>query len=187
MSLYQAFSHHLAIFLRGHLSTTTLSNQVREQVQSVDPTLPVFGTQTLNETVSTSLSERRFSMQMVGMFALTALLLAAIGVYGVISSMVAARTHEIGIRLALGASKTMILQLVLKQGLWLAIAGATLGLVAAAVASRLMEGLLYGVRPTDPALFAGLALLLIAVALVACYFPARRALRVDPMVALRCE
>jgi putative ABC transport system permease protein len=169
------------------LDAAAIPGQVREQVQSVDPALPVSGAQTLSETVSASLSERRFTMEIVALFALTALLLAALGIYGVISYMVSERTHEIGIRIALGAGRRTIQQMVLRQGLGLAIAGAAVGLVGAAVVSRLMAGLLYGVRPTDPLTFAGVALLLIGVALLACYVPARRAMRVDPLVALRHE
>ena len=126
-------------------------------------------------------------MEMVGLFALTALLLAGLGIYGVISYMVRERTHEIGIRLALGAQSANIMQMVLRQGLRLAVAGAAFGLVCALVVSHLMAGLLYGVRPTDPLTFVGVALLLIGVALLACYIPARRAIRVDPLVALRHE
>ena len=126
-------------------------------------------------------------MEMVGLFALTALLLAGLGIYGVISFLVSERTHEIGIRLALGAQRRNILHMILRQGLGLAIAGAAVGLVGALIVSRLMAGLLYGVRPADPLTFAGVALLLLGVALLACYIPARRAIRVDPMVALRYE
>jgi putative ABC transport system permease protein len=187
LNLYQTGGKRLAIFLRGDLDAAAIPGQVREQVQSVDPALPVSGAQTLSETVSASLSERRFSMEIVALFALTALLLAALGIYGVISYMVSERTHEIGIRIALGAGRRTIQQMVLRQGLGLAIAGAAVGLVGAAVVSRLMAGLLYGVRPTDPLTFAGVALLLIGVALLACYVPARRAMRVDPLVALRHE
>jgi putative ABC transport system permease protein len=187
LDLYQTGGKRLAIFLRGNLDAAAIPGEVREQVQSVDPTLPVSGAQTLSETVSASLSERRFSMEIVALFALTALLLAALGIYGVISYMVSERTHEIGIRIALGAERTSILRLVLRQGLGLAIAGAAVGLVGAVVVSHLMAGLLYGVKPTDPLTFAGVALLLLAVALLACYIPARRAMRVDPLVALRYE
>ena len=126
-------------------------------------------------------------MEMVGLFGLTALLLAGLGIYGVISYLVSERTHEIGIRLALGASRSNILRIVLRQGLGLAIVGAAVGLVCALIVSHLMASLLYGVRPTDPFTFAGVALLLIAVALLACYIPARYATRVDPMTALRYE
>jgi len=187
LDLYQTGGKRLAIFLRGHLDTAAIPAEVREQVQSVDPTLPVPGGQTLIETVSASLAERRFSMEIVALFALTALFLAALGIYGVISYMVSERTHEIGIRLALGAQRRNILQIVVRQGLQLAIAGAAVGLLGAPIVSRLMAGVVYGVRPTDPLSFAGVAVLLLVVALLACYIPARRAVRVDPMVALRHE
>jgi putative ABC transport system permease protein len=185
LSLYQHRPKDLAIFLRGRLDRAATPIELREQVQLINPELPVFGAQTLNDMVSASLSERRFSMEMVGLFALTALLLAGLGIYGVISYIVSERTHEIGIRLALGAQSRNILRMVLRQGLALAIAGAAVGLVCALIVSHLMAGLLYDVRPTDPLTFAGVALLLIGVALLACYIPARRAIRVDPLVALR--
>ena len=187
VSLYQKGAKHLAIFLRGQLDTGAIPEQVRQQVQSFDPTIPVFGAHTLDETLSASLAQRRFSMEMVCLFAVTALLLAGLGIYGVISFIVSERTHEFGIRLALGACRRNILRMVLRQGLGLAIVGTAVGLVGAAIVSHLMTGLLYGVRPTDPVTFAGVAILLIVVALFACYFPARRAIRVDPMVALRYE
>ena len=187
LSLYQSESRRLAIFLRGHLDTGAIPEEVRAQVQAVDPTLPISGSQTLNETVSASLAERRFSMAMIALFALTALLLAGLGIYGVISYIVSERTHEIGIRVALGAESKNILRMVLRQGLGLAVAGAAVGLVGALIVSHLMAGLLYGVKPTDPLTFSCVALLLLGVALLACYIPARRALRVDPLVALRHE
>ena len=187
LDVYQTPAKHLSIFLRGHLDTAAIPDQVRAQVQSLDPTLPVFGAQTLNQTVSASLSQRRFSMEMVALFALTALLLAGLGIYGVISYMVSERTHEIGIRLALGAQKQNIMRMVVGQGLTLAIAGAGAGLIGALIVSQLMAGLLFGVRPTDPIMFGSVALLLVGVALLACYVPARRAVRVDPMIALRHE
>jgi putative ABC transport system permease protein len=187
LSLYQSASRRLAIFLRGHLDTAAIPTEVSAQVQAVDPTLPLSGAQTLNETVSASLAERRFSMEMIALFALTALLLAGLGIYGVISYIVSERTHEIGIRIALGAEKRSILRMVLRQGLGPAIAGAGLGIVGALMVSHLMAGLLYGVRPTDPLTFASVTVLLVGVALLACYIPARRAIRVDPLVALRHE
>jgi ABC-type antimicrobial peptide transport system permease subunit len=156
-------------------------------VQSVDPELPVYGAQTLDDAVSGSLAERRFSMEVVACFAATALLLAALGIYGVISYIVSERTRDIGIRLALGAERGKILAMVLRQGLGLAMEGAALGLVGSVIVSHLMAGLLYGVMPTDPLTFIGVTLVLTAVALAACYIPARRAMRVDPMIALRCE
>jgi predicted permease len=187
LNLYQRTAKDWAIFLRGQLDTAAIPVELREQVQSVNPELPVFGAQTLDDVLSASLSERRSSMEIVGLFALTALLLAGLGIYGVISYIVSERTHEIGIRLALGAQGRNILRMIFRQGLSLAIAGAAVGLIGALIVSRLMAGLLYGVRPTDPLTFAGVALLLIGVALLACYIPARRAIRVDPLVALRYE
>lgn len=187
LALYQAGTHHLAIVLRGHLDPSAVPANVREAVQSVDSTLPVFGAQMLSDTAAASLAERRFSMEMLAAFAVTALLLAALGIYGVISYIVAGRTHEIGIRRALGAQRANILRLVLRQGLSLALAGAAIGLAAAFVVSRFMADLLYGVAPRDPLTFAGVAVLLIFVALGASYIPARRALRVGPVVALRYE
>jgi putative ABC transport system permease protein len=187
LSLYQRRVKDLAILLRGRLDAAAIPEQVREQVQSVNPELPVFGAQTLDEAVSDSLSQRRFSMEMVSLFALTALLLAGIGIYGVISYLVNERTHEIGIRLALGAQRPNILRMVLGQGLRLALAGAGVGLVGALIVSQFIAGLLYGVRATDPLTFLAVALLFIAVALLACYIPAQRAIRVAPLIALRYE
>jgi putative ABC transport system permease protein len=187
LSLYQETPKELAIFLRGGLNASAIPEEVRAMVQSVDPELPVYGAQTLDDAVSESLAERRFSMEMVACFAATALLLAALGIYGVISYIVSERTRDIGIRLALGAERGKILAMVLRQGLGLAMAGAALGLVGSVIVSHLMAGLLYGVMPTDPLTFVGVTLVLTGVALAACYIPARRAMRVDPMIALRCE
>jgi putative ABC transport system permease protein len=187
VSLFQRQAKDLAIFLRGRLDLAATPVELREQVQAVNPELPVFAAQTLDEIVSASLSVRRFSMEMVGLFALTALLLAGLGIYGVISYIVSAGTHEIGLRLALGAQRANIMSHVLRQGLSLAIAGAAVGFVGALIVSRLMAGLLYSVRPTDPMTFGGVAILLAGVALLACYIPARRAMKVDPIAALRHE
>jgi predicted permease len=187
LPLYQTTDRDLAIFLRGQLNNGAVPEEVRELVQSVNPELPVFEARTLDDALSTSLSERRFSVEMVALFAVTALLLAALGIYGTISYMVGERTHEIGIRLALGAERKEILEMVLGQGLRLAVGGAAVGLVGALIASHFMARLLYGVGPTDPLTFGAVTLLLTCVALVACYIPARRATRVDPLVALRHE
>jgi putative ABC transport system permease protein len=184
-SLYQTQDKELAIFLRGQLDPSAIPDEVRHVVQSINPELPVFGAVTLTQVVSGSLTQRRFSMEMVLLFAFTALLLAGMGVYGTISYLVSERTHEIGIRLALGANRGKILQMILRQGLYLAMAGAALGLVGALIVSHLMAGLLYGVSPNDPLTFASVTMVLTLVALAACYIPARRATRVDPMVALR--
>jgi predicted permease len=187
LSLYQETPKELAVFLRGDLNASAIPEEVRAMVQSVNPELPVYGAQTLDDAVSASLEQRRFSMEIVAAFAITALLLAALGIYGVISYLVSERTQEIGIRLALGARPGTILQMVLRQGLGLAVAGAGLGLVGSVIVSHLMAGLLYGVMPTDPLTFVGVTLVLTGVAFAACYIPARRAMRVDPMIALKYE
>ncbi len=186
-SVYQRPSKDLTIFLRGQLDPSTISAQVREQVQSIDPELPVFHAQTLDDVLSTSLSVRRFSMEMVALFAATALLLAGLGIYGTISYVVNEQRREIAIRLALGAQRNNILNMVLRRGLALAAAGAGLGLAGALIVSHLMTGLLFGVSPTDLPTFAGVTLVLTAVALAASYIPALRAMRLDPVTTLQAE
>jgi putative ABC transport system permease protein len=185
LSSWQRTDKNLAIFLRGRLDPAKLPEQARDMVQSLDHELPVFGAKRLPDVVSGSLAQRRFSMEMVLLFALTALLLAGIGVYGTISYIVSGRTRDIGIRIALGAQRKTILHMVMSQGLALALAGAAVGLVGALIVSHLMAGLLYGVSPSDPLTFISLTVVLVIVALAACYIPARRAMRVDPIVALR--
>jgi putative ABC transport system permease protein len=187
LSIYQRRAKDLAIFLRGQLDPAALPAQVREQVQAVDAELPVFGARTLDDVLSASLSARRFSMEMVALFAGTALLLAALGIYGTISCLVSEQTHEIGVRLALGAQRAKILKMILRQGLGLALAGAGLGLAGALIVSHLMAAVLFGVSPTDVATFAAVTVVLTSVALAASYIPARRAMRVDPLTALRYE
>ncbi|HYM21962.1 MAG TPA: ADOP family duplicated permease, partial [Vicinamibacterales bacterium] len=185
--VYQDPSHHLAIFLRGHIDRASIGEAMRREIQALDDRLPVFDAQPLGDTVSASVAERRFSRARVGLFALTALMLAALGIYGVIAYTVSERAREIGIRIALGADARTILQMIFGQGAALTAAGAAAGLACAFVVSHLMTGVLYGVTPTDPPTFAGVAAVLVAVALLACYFPARRAIRVDPLTALRQE
>ena len=187
MSIYQRRAKDLAIFLRGQLNPAAIPAQVREQVQAVDAELPVFAARTLDDVLSNSLSARRFSMEMVALFAGTALLLAALGIYGTISCLVSEQTHEIGVRLALGAQRAKILEMILRQGLGLALTGAALGLAGALVVSHLMAAVLFGVSPTDIATFAAVTVVLTSVALAASYIPARRAMRVDPLTALRYE
>src|SRR6204780_4278542 len=168
-SVYQHPTKDLTIFLRGQLDPSAISAQVREQVQSIDPELPVFHAQTLDDVLSTSLSVRRFSMEMVAFFAATALLLAGLGIYGTISYVVNEQRREIAIRLALGAQRGDILKMVLRGGLGLAAAGAGLGLAGALIVSHLMAGLLFGVSSIDLPTFAG-------VTLVTYYCRARRQL-----------
>jgi predicted permease len=186
-SVYQRPAKDLIIFLRGQLDPTAISAQVRAQVQGIDPTLPVFHAETLDDVLSTSLSVRRFSMQMVASFAATALLLAGLGIYGTISYFVNEQRREIAIRLALGAQKGDVLRMVLRRGLRLAAAGAGLGVAGALIVSHLMAGLLYGVSPNDPPTFVGVTLVLTMVALAASYIPALRAMRLDPITTLHSE
>jgi predicted permease len=162
-------------------------DSIRNAVTTMNRQQFVYDVQTFEEIISKSLAAQRFSMILLGVFAALALLLASVGIYGVISYVVGQRTHEIGIRLALGAERLHILRLILGRGGVLALGGVTLGLAAALGLTRLMANLLYGVRATDPLTFGGVALLLTLVALAACYIPARRATKVDPLVALRYE
>jgi putative ABC transport system permease protein len=147
----------------------------------------IYGGETMDQVIARSLASRRFSMILLGVFAMLALLLASIGIYGVISYLVGERTHEIGVRMALGARPRDILQLILGRGGKLAVTGVAAGLACAFVLTRLMASMLYGIRATDPLTFAAVAIALTMIALAACYVPARRATKVDPMVALRYE
>jgi len=156
-------------------------------VRELDPLLPLFGVEPLTETIGHSIAQRRFTMLVLGAFAAVALLLAAVGVHGVLSHAVARRTREIGIRMALGADPRGVRALVVSEGAALAGVGIAVGLAAALALSRLLTTLLFGVSDRDPAIYAGSALALGAVALVATVLPARRAARVDPMEALRSE
>jgi predicted permease len=157
--------------------------------QVAGPTLdqPISAVRTMEQTISRSVAERRFTMLVLILFAAVALLLAAVGIYGVMSYAVTRRVHELGIRAALGASRPEIVRLVLRQGMKLVAMGLVAGLLAALALTRLMSNLLYGVRPSDPLTLLGVTLLLGAIALLACYIPARRATAVDPVIALRCE
>jgi predicted permease len=187
LSILQSPNYAMAVYLRTDGRPSGLTQALRQQVQAVDPDLPLFGERTMEELAQTSLAQRRFTLQVVGMFGMLSLLLAGIGIYGVMAYSVSQRTREIGIRLALGASTGTILRWILKQGMCLALVGVVVGLLGAFALTRLLRGLLFGVAPTDPLTYLGLAVLLTVVALMACYIPARRATRVDPMVALRNE
>ncbi|MGH9853868.1 MAG: ABC transporter permease [Blastocatellia bacterium] len=176
----------LAVVVRSTLEPAALIPALRATALGLRADAPL-SFRTLNEVFSASLDQRRFSLVIFGAFALVALLLAATGVYGVMSYAVTERTHELGIRLALGAPTGAVLRLVIGQGMRLALSGIALGLLASLAATRLLGTLAHGVSANDPLTFAGIALLLLAVTLLACWLPARRATKVDPMIALRCE
>jgi putative ABC transport system permease protein len=158
-----------------------------DAVRAVDPSQPVFDLKSMDERVADSLGSRRFAVTLLGVFAAMAMLLAAIGIYGVVSYSVAQRTQEIGVRVALGAGRRAIFGMVLGQALRLAAAGVIAGVAAAAALARLVASQLFQTSEFDPLTFAAMAAVLVAVALAASYIPARRATRVDPMVALRYE
>jgi predicted permease len=177
----------LTLIARTVPEPLSLTSAVAAQVAGPTRDQPLYAVRSMEQIISTSLAERRFTMLVLMIFATTALLLAAVGIYGVMSYAVTRQTHEIGIRAALGATRWEIVGIVLRRGMKLAAIGLAAGLAAAFGLTRLMAKLLYGVRPADPATLASVALLLGGVALLACYIPARRATAVDPVVALRCE
>jgi putative ABC transport system permease protein len=164
-----------------------LAPAMRQVLQELDPDVPAFKVQTLEQAVSRSLWRQRLQGQVLGTFATLALLLAAVGIYGVISYAVAQRTRELGVRMALGATRGQVLGLVLGQGLRLAAVGVVIGIVAALALSRVVASLLYGVSATDLATFVGVPVALAVIAMLATLVPARRATRVDPVVAMRTE
>lgn len=176
-----------AVVLRTQGDPSAVMGPVRQAVDRLNPDYIVYAVSTMNGVVANTLAARRTSMILLAIFASLALVLACIGIYGVIAYLVGQRTHEIGVRMALGAERGHVLRLILGQGLSMALAGIVLGIVLAAALTRLMSSQLYGVSARDPLTFAGVALVLIAVALIACWIPARRATRVDPIIALRYE
>ena len=179
--------HAMNIAVRTANDPASLASAVVAQVHSLDPQLAVGNIKTMTQVLASSVAAPQFNTVLLGIFAGLALFLAAIGVYGVLAYSVAQQTHEIGIRMALGAQQRDVFRLILEQGARLTFWGVAMGLFAAFGLTRLMASLLYGVSPTDPVTFAGVAVVLVGIALLACYIPARRAMRVDPMVALRYE
>jgi putative ABC transport system permease protein len=161
--------------------------ETKKQIWSVDSQIPITDILSMEDLMAVSLAQQRFNMLLLALFAALALILAAVGIYGLMAYSVSQRTHEIGVRVAIGAQRGDVLRLVLKDGARLTILGIAIGIIAALALTRLMASLLFEVRPTDPTTFAAVAILLAIAAFAACSSPARRAPRVDPMVALRYD
>jgi putative ABC transport system permease protein len=177
----------MTVAFRGGTDPAALVSAIRNALRNLDPDLPMYYVRTMEQRLDESLARRRFSTLLLGVFASVALALATIGIYGVMAYLVNQGIREIGIRMALGATQRNILSLVVRQGMALALSGVTLGLVAALLLTRLIRSLLFGVQATDPFTFAGIALLLVMIALFASYIPAQRAARMDPLMSLRCD
>jgi len=173
--------------VRTQADPAAMTQAVKGQIWKVDAQLPITRVQTMDEVSAASFDARRFNMLLLTLFAGLALVLAAVGVYGVMSYAVTQRTHEIGIRMALGAQVGNVMRLVMQSGLVIAMVGVAIGLAGAFALTRLMRTLLFAVEPTDKATFAGVSICLLLIALAACYLPARRATKVDPLQALRYE
>src|SRR5262245_7824713 len=177
----------LSVTVRTSLSATILEPEIRREIQVVDPNLPAFNVRTMHEVIDGSLASRRFSAELVGVFAVVALLLASVGIYGLLAYMVGQRSHEIGVRMALGAMPSTIGKMVVSRGAGLAGIGLGIGLILSGLMAPLISSVLYGVRPLDPEVFLAVPVILMVVVLLASYIPAWRAARVNPIVALRRE
>jgi putative ABC transport system permease protein len=185
--LAQATPDDMDLVVRSRTNPAALTSSLRAVAASIDPNEPISGIKTMDEMIQDSVGSRRVTLILLGVFSALALVLAGIGIYGVISYSVAQRTQEIGIRMALGAARRDVIQMILLQGARIVSAGLIIGVLAAFGLTRYLEKLLFSVSPADPSTFALVALVLAFVAVLACYIPARRALRVDPMTALRYE
>jgi putative ABC transport system permease protein len=178
---------HMYVVVKSAMDPGALTSAIRGAIREIDKDQAIFGISTMDQLIVNSVSTRRITLILLGLFSTLALVLAAIGIYGVISYSVAQRTHEIGIRMALGAQNTDVMRMVLGQGARIAGAGVVIGVVASFGLTRLLANLLFSVSAADPLTFAAVSLALTLVAMLACYIPARRTLRVDPMIALRYE
>jgi putative ABC transport system permease protein len=177
----------MTLVVRTDGDPAAIAPAVQREIRALDPNQPVSDVRTMEQVMSEWVNRSRFNTLLLGLFAALATLLSAVGIFGVMSYSVALRTHELGLRLAIGAQPRQLLLLVLKQGLVLTVFGVAVGLAAAFALTRLLSGLLYGVEAFDVSTFATISLVLVAVSLFACYLPARRAMRIDPLQALRYE
>jgi putative ABC transport system permease protein len=177
----------MSLVVRTAAEPMALAMAVRREAQALDNAAPLFGVSTAEQTLGKTVAQPRFNLILLGLFAVVALLLASVGIYGVLANAVRQRTHEMGVRMALGASPGVVFRLIIRQGMGLAGVGIGIGLSGAFALTRYLESLLYEVKPTDPLTFGGVAMLLLGVALLACWIPARRATKVDPLDALRSE
>jgi putative ABC transport system permease protein len=185
--VFPSFTPAITVVAKTLQDPAAAGPAIRSAILGVDRSQPVFAVETMDEVIGKSISQRRFSLVLIAVFAALALFLAALGLYGVISYSVAQRTSEIGIRMALGAKSGQVLWMIERQGLQLVALGLVVGIIAALALTRFLERMLFGVSATDPLTFLSVAGVLLSVAAAACYIPARRASRVDPMVALRYE
>ena len=183
----QVWRRWMTLVLRTTGPVAGLVEETKKQIWSVDSQIPITDILSMEDLMAVSLAQQRFNMLLLALFAALALILAAVGIYGLMAYSVSQRTHEIGVRLAIGAQRRDVLRLVLKDGARLTLLGIAIGIIVALALTRLMASLLFEVTPTDPATFAAVAILLAIAAFAACYIPARRATRVDPMVALRYD
>ena len=183
----QVANASMFLVIRTNGEPTSFAGTVRNAIRGLDKDLPIFRVTVMEQLVADSMAQRRFAMTLLVIFAGVALVLAAVGLYGVMSYTVTQRSHEIGIRMALGAQRGDVVKMVVRQGIGLALIGVAIGLGGAFALTRLMATLLFGVKASDPLTFAAIAVLLTLIALLACFIPARRATKVDPMIALRCE
>lgn len=181
------FERQMSLAVRASVEPMNLVSAIRREVGALDRNIPIHNVRTMEQILATVTAQPRFNMVLLGLFAAVALVLAAVGIYGVLSYLVTQRTHEIGIRMALGARQGDVRKMIVRQGMVLALTGVLIGVAASFAMTRLMSGLLFGVSATDPLTFSAIAFLLTLVALAACLIPARRATKVEPLVALRCE
>jgi predicted permease len=186
----QAFARDLSVAVRAPLDAATIMPAIQNVVYGTGKDQPMYNVQTMQQIASDSMASQRLPMVLLGAFAVLALLLASVGIYGVLSYSVSQRIQEIGIRMALGAGRRDVLRMIIGQGLRLAVAGLLIGMAVALLLARLLSSfsrLLYGVRTSDPLTFMTTSLVLVGVSVLACFFPARRASRIDPMIALKYE